>query len=159
MGFERDRGVTHLSVRDDVSHMGVHLPEPGVEMAGVFEVLADHAVNIYLVKLHEQMVNFAIDHQDLARATEALEAAEYEVTVEAECSVVSTVARSMRDMSGVMSRIIGCLIDDDIDVREFADSYNSVSCLVSASDRDSAVRALGEEFCVRVGRLGDEDPW
>ena len=45
------------------------------------------------------------------------------------------------------------------EVREFADSYNSVSCLVSASHAGRAVSALSAEFGVALQAPSSEDPW
>ena len=157
--FERNRGVSHLTVRDSVSHIGVPVGDPATDMAEVFEVVATAGVNAYLIKIHEGLEAVAVDRADLDAAVQALTNGGYDVRAEQECSVVSTVARSMRDMSGVMSRIMGSLMSAQVDVRELADSYNSVSCLVRRSHRDKAVAALAGEFGVRLHDPTPEDPW
>jgi len=157
--FERHRGVSHLTVRDSVSHMGVPAADPATDMAQVFRVIAEAGVNTYLIKIHEGLIAFAMDRGDLDAVVSALTAAGYDVRSEEECSIVSTVARSMRDMSGVMARIMGALTSAHVDVRELADSYNSVSCLVRRGDRDKAISALSGEFGVRLREPTHEDPW
>jgi len=159
VAFERDRGVTHLAARESVSHVSVCLPDPAAEMVAVFRRLAEADVNVYFVKIHEDCVCFAVDTAALDTSLSVLAEGGLDVRSERDCTIVSTVARSMRDMSGIMSRIMGCLNDAAIEVREFADSYNSVSCLVSASHAGRAISALSAEFGVALQAPSSEDPW
>lgn len=159
VAFERERGVTHLASRDNVSHVSVYLPDPATEMVAVFRRLAEADVNVYFVKIHEDCVCFAVDTPALDASLRVLTESGFEVRSERHCTIVSTVARSMRDMSGIMSRIMGCLNDAAIEVREFADSYNSVSCLVSDRHASAAIAALSAEFGVALQAPSAEDPW
>lgn len=159
LDFERNRGVTHLTVRGSISHVGVPVDDPVEAMVVVFRVLAEAGVNTYLIKIHDDTIAFAVDSPELDRAVSALEGSGFSVGAEPACSIVSTVARSMRDMSGVMSRIIGCLAAAKIEFRELADSYNSVSCLVQQSDEERAIAALQGEFGVELHAATPEDPW
>ncbi len=159
VAFEKDRGVTHLAIRERISHFTIYLPDPAAEMAQVFADLAEAGVSVFLIKVHEDRVDLVVDLPDANAALRRLQHGQHDVQLERECAVVSTVARSMRDLSGVMSRIIESLSAAGVEVREFADSYNSVSCLVRASDLDSAVAALTDELGVHPQDPSPEDPW
>jgi hypothetical protein len=66
----------------------------------------------------------------------------------------------MRDLSGVLWRIIGSLRDLEVEILELADAYNSVSCLVEEHQRDRAAQGLAESFGVEVAsEPGPMDPW
>jgi aspartate kinase len=159
VAFEKDRGVTHLAIRERISHFTVHLPDPAADMARVFADMAETGVSVFLIKVHEDRVDFVVGLPEADAALQRLQQGQYAVQLERECAVVSTVARSMRDLSGIMSRIIESLNAAGVEVREFADSYNSVSCLVRASDLDSAVAALAGELGVQTQDPSPEDPW
>jgi aspartokinase len=160
VGFERDRGVTHLSARRDVSKIAVHMDEPREGMPAVFRALADAGVNVYLIKLSEDRIEFALDRGLLDRAIEMLEAQSFRYSLARHCALVSIVAPSMRDLSGVLWHFMGAMRQAAIEVLELSDAYNAISCLIPEQQLETALEALTSEF--RVGlteQPGPLDPW
>jgi aspartokinase len=160
VAFERDRGVTHLSVRRGVSKVAVHMDEPHEGMGQVFHALSKAGVNVYLIKLSEDRIEFALDHGLLERTVEVLQEQQLRYSLARHCALVSVVAPSMRDLSGVLWRFMGTLREAEIEVLELSDAYNAVSCLIPEQQLERAAVALSEAFEVE---LSDQpkplDPW
>ncbi len=162
MEFEPDRGVHHICTKSGVCHFAVTMEDPSQRMADLFSALADAGVSVYLLKLHPDanVVDFAVDTKDCDRAEQVLKRLNVQYRLLRDFHLVSLVAAAMRDLSGVVVRIMTALNNRGIEIHELADSYNSVSCLVSPSDLDRAVEALSEEFGVALRECpGPLDPW
>ncbi len=160
VAFERDRGVTHLSARRGVSKIAVHMDEPREGMGLVFRVLHEAGVNVYLIKLSEDRIEFALDRGLLEPAVESIQAQALRYSLARDCALVSVVAPSMRDLSGVLWHFMGALRQAEIEVLELSDAYNAISCLIPERQLDAAVEALSETFQVGLSsEPGPLDPW
>ncbi len=158
--FERDRGVTHLSAREGVSKISVQMDCPREELARVFEALAEGEVNVYLIKLNEDCVEFAVDSEQMDQAIHVVEELGFRYALVRSCALMSVVAPAMRDLSGVLWQIIGAMRAIGVEVLELADTYNAVSCLVPEADLARAVEALSETFGVELSTEANPlDPW
>jgi len=160
MAFEREQGVTHLSARSGLARVSIHVDAPRAAMREVFDAVAEAGLNVYLIKIHESWLSFAVSAEDIAAAIALCEDKDFRFALVRSCAIVSVVAPAMRDLSGVLWRIIACMREAGIDVLELADAYNAVSCLIHEPDLDKAVAALSETFGVAL--LADRnplDPW
>ena len=158
--FERDRGVSHVSVRSGVGRLSIYADDPRREMAHIFALLSEAGINVFLIKIHEDCIGFAVEADEVPRCVELCETQALRYAVVRRCALVSVVAPSMRDLSGVLWRIIGSFWERQIEVLELADAYNAVSCLVQESDAEVASRTLAEVFGVEVAdKPGPLDPW
>jgi len=160
VAFEKDRGVTHLSARRGVAKITVHVADPGEAMGGVFRALADARVNVYLIKIGGDRIEFALDSPHLKGALAVMEAERLRYSLARECALVSLVAPSMRDLSGVLWRFMGTLREAGTEVLELSDAYNAVSCLMPERQLEAAVEALARTFGVALSTVPDPlDPW
>jgi aspartokinase len=160
VAFERDRGVTHLSARRNVSKVSVHVPEPREAMSLVFRTLSDAGVNVYLIKLSEDCIEFALDRALLEQAVETLQMQNLRYSLARHCALISIVAPSMRDLSGVLWNFMGSLRQAGVEVLELSDAYNALSCLIPEQQLEAAVDALSATFEVGLTEQpGPLDPW
>lgn len=160
VAFERDRGVTHLSARTGVGQISVYVDEPRDEMAWIFRALADAGLNVYLIKIHDDRLCFAVDVGDVDKTAAALEDLGLRYSLVRRCALVSVVAPAMRDLSGVMWRIVGAMREARVEILEIADAFNAVSCLVHEPAFEAAVGALSSAFGVSLTERPDPlDPW
>lgn len=160
LDFERERGVTHISVRPGVAQFSAYCDAPRKSMADIFGLLADQSINLFLIKIHNQCLGFCVAIEDVEAVKVLFEQVHMRYAMARECALVSVVAPAMRDLSGVLWRIVGCLRSRRIEILELADAYNSVSCLVEGQHMDSAAQGLAEAFGVAVATESDPmDPW
>lgn len=160
VAFEKDRGVTHVSARRGVAKITVHIEYSGESMREVFEALSKAGVNLYLIKVGGDRIEFALDTPHLEGAIGVMEAETLRYSLARDCALVSIVAPSMRDLSGVLWRFMGTLREAGTEVLELSDAYNAVSCLIPEHQLDRAVEALTGTFGVALSTEPDPlDPW
>jgi len=158
--FEREQGVTHLSARSGLARMSVYVDAPRAAMREVFDAVAEAGLNVYLIKIHENWLSFAVSAEDTDAAIAVCEAMDFRCALARSCAIVSVVAPAMRDLSGVLWRIIACMREAGVDVLELADAYNAVSCLIHQEELQEALDALGRTFGVELVQDDNPlDPW
>jgi aspartate kinase len=127
-------------------------------MSAVFEALAGANINVYLIKVQEEYLGFSVSSDDTEAAIAVLQQSHLRYGLSRDCAIVSVVSPAMRDLSGILWRIIGSLRDADVEILELADAYNAVSCLIAEADCDRAVAALAATFGVGLD-TDPLDPW
>jgi len=163
--FERERGIYALRVTHDVAHAVVYFTENSTRTASIqktFNVLAEAGIPLFLVKLHQTSVTFAVAGYDLPNAEKALSAADLKMKTRRDLAVVTIVAAAMREISGVMVAISDALYTAGARLYEMGDSHDSVQCLIEAERAEEAVAVLCRTFdlgsdCVQELRLAAED--
>jgi aspartate kinase len=101
---------------------------------------------LYLFRVEGHLRTFQAQHELLSRTAPHFQVETIPVRIEENCRIVSTVAPRHRYVPGVMARVADLLGDAGVTIRQVANSDMSVSCLVSDSDTQRAVRALHEGF-------------
>jgi len=149
VSFERERGVYDLQVSGDVAHVvAVVGGEPG-RTAGIQRVvrtLADEGIPIFLIKLHRTAVSFAVDGGRVPEVERCLQAIGVDVRVRRDLALVSVVASSMRDLTGVMVSIAEALHRAGARLFGVGDSHNSVQCLIDGAHVEAARQELRRTF-------------
>ncbi|QSZ28264.1 aspartate kinase [Aceticella autotrophica] len=112
----------------------------------IFEKIAENKISIDLINIFPDKKVFTISEQDLQKLEELLEKYKIDYTIKENCSKVSIVGNRIRGVPGVMSKIIKILSDNDIEIYQTADSYDTISCLISQDKTEKAIRALHDEF-------------
>lgn len=155
VAFEKQRGVTDVSVVRNLTHMLVTLPgEPGICPNCHLQVLTELAaagIPIYLIKLHDEYLSFVLDKELGIKAREHLERLPLKVNSADAMATVSVIAANMRDSFGIMARIVEALLSVKVEILQTGDSHNSVTCLIKDEQITAAVKALKKEF-----GLGDQ---
>ncbi len=147
--FERERGVYALEVLHDIAHAVVSTGDDVLRASRqihIFRTLTDADVPIFLVKMHRTVVTFALAGSDLAKAQEALEAANFKATTRRDLALIAVRAASMRDLHGVMVEIADSIAEAGARLYETGDSHNSVQCLIDGDRAAASLATLREKF-------------
>jgi len=152
--FEKERGVTSVTIRGPYAFISVSLDAERTRHLEVYDTLAAAGISINLVKLHEGGLSFVVSEEDLGPARKALRAADFQVGVTPSVSMVSVYAAGMRSMSGVMARIAGALLRAGVGIVQTGDGPDTVFCLVESDLAERAVAFLREEFGVAPEKPG-----
>lgn len=142
--FERERGVTEVAVRSDLAHIAIHCDADG--RLAALRALADGQVPIFLLKLSDNGFSCVVRRANVERAVEILSGAGDPFERTENVALVSTIAGTMRDLSGVIARICDAMIEVDVRVLQTGDAYDAVHCLVAASAAERAADALRRAF-------------
>lgn len=146
--FERERGVTEVTVHPNLTHVTVRFPLENLpaRRLQLLHDLAKSAIPIFLVKLQTDGLSFAVRESHIAACEERLAAAGCDFRLSRDLALVSTIAGAMRDLSGVIAQIYEALISAHVRVRQTGDAYNAVLVLVAGDEADRAAVALRERF-------------
>lgn len=150
LSFERERGVYALQVTRDVAHTVAPLPAgEGGRTDGIlrlFRLLADAEIPIFLIKLHQNAVTFALAGIHADKAGEILSQNSFPVKVRRDLVMLTVIAASMREVSGVMTDMADALYDAEARLFETGDSHDSVHCLIEALRAGAATEKLCAVF-------------
>jgi aspartokinase len=151
--FEKDRGVTEVSVRREVAHATVLLETRnlGSGRLALLQMLANENVPVFLVKLLPDGLSFALRDEAIETGATLLKNAGVDHTLRRDLALVSTYAGAMRDLSGVMAAIYETLVGEKIRIRQTGDAYNAVHCLVAGADAERGAVALRTRFELTAG--------
>jgi aspartate kinase len=147
-------GVTHDTSEAKATVLAVP-DSPGIA-ARVFRALADAGVNIDMIVQNVSAggatdISFTLPKSDLATAEPILDhiAAEIGaggVAYDAEIAKVSLVGAGMKSHPGVAADMFEALAEAGINIEIISTSSIRVSCVVRASEVETAVRAVHEKF-------------
>jgi aspartokinase len=152
--FERERGVYDLRVTPDLAHVVVKVgsePERASRIQRVFQLLSERSIPIFLIKLHRTAVTFAVAGNQLPEVETCLQDVAEGMLARRGLALVSIIASSMRDLTGVMVNIADSLQRAGARIYGVGDSHNSVQCLIEGSRAEKAVAELREMFGLGAG--------
>ncbi len=147
-------GVTHDTSEAKATVLAVP-DSPGIA-ARVFRALADAGVNIDMIVQNVSAggatdISFTLPKTDLATAEPILDRVAAEigaggVAYDAEIAKVSLVGAGMKSHPGVAADMFEALAEAGINIEIISTSSIRVSCVVRASEVETAVRAVHEKF-------------
>ena len=146
--FEKERGVTSVTVTRGIAHVTADLPAPTLAASrlALLKLLAQAQIPVFLIKLHPTGLSFALAETYVEAGAGVLDRAHVPHTLLRDLALVTTLAGGMRDLSGVMARIYQALVGANVRVRQNGDAYNAVFCLVDGRDAARAADALRVRF-------------
>jgi len=147
--FERERGVYDLRVTPDLAHVVVKVglePERTARIQKVFAALAERSIPIFLIKLHRTAVTFAVAESQLSDVETCLQNVAEGLRARRDLALVTVIASSMRDLTGVMVNIADSLQQAGARIYGVGDSHNSVQCLIEESRSKKALAELRDAF-------------
>jgi aspartate kinase len=157
--------VTHSEEEARVTMTGVR-DEPGV--AGrIFGALADANVNVDMIIQNEPVaaehgadLSFTVDAGELDSAVAAIGGLELasDIQTDEHIGKVSIVGAGMRSHPGVAAKVFETLGEQRINIEMIATSPIKISCVVSADQVPSAVKALHEAFDLGADAVRREEP-
>jgi aspartate kinase len=157
--------VTHSTGEARVTLTGVP-DEPGV--AGrIFGALAEANVNVDVIIQNEPVshsdgadLSFTVEREELAAATEAIEALDAKIGVETDSEIakVSIVGAGMRSHPGVAAKVFQTLGEERINIEMISTSPIKISCVIASDRVGDAVKALHAAFELGEGAIREEQP-
>jgi len=155
VGMERAivSAVTHS--RDEVVFALRDVPDRPGSAAAVFDAVASEHANVDTILQNvvhgTAEISFSVPHEDVAATRRALTlAGETLVGLSVDeiddLGKVSIVGAGMRSHPGVAAKMFRTLAEEGINLRLISTSPIKISCLISRTDVDAAVRALHEAF-------------
>jgi aspartokinase len=155
--FEKERGVTEVSVMGGIAHATIILPQGNVS-GGQLELLQRLAaanIPVFLIKLLPNGLSFALRESVVDSGNTLLTETGLSYTLRRNLSLITIIAGAMRDLSGVMASIYEALISENTRVHQTGDAHNAVHCLVSGEQADSAATALRKMFALQDSTIAD----
>lgn len=148
--FEKERGVTDVSVTRGVAHVRVLLAESEAAVGRLILLkrLAAANVPVFLIKLHADGISFAFREAQVEAGAALLREEDVPHVIARDLALVTITAGAMRDLSGIMAMIYDALVSEMINVWQTGDAYNAVHCLVSGADAARAADALRAKFAL-----------
>ncbi len=148
-------GVTHDSSEAKITIQQVP-DRPGVA-ATIFRALADELVNVDMIVQNVSNVSqhtdvsFTVPKEDLPRALRVMEKVQAEIAAaglshDPAIGRVSLVGAGMKSHPGVAAQMFEVLASEGINIEMISTSAIRISCVVSETDVEKAVRALHRAF-------------
>jgi aspartate kinase len=147
--FEREKGVYEVRITTGVAHAVVVVGQEADKterVLGAFRKLAERGIPIFLIKLHSTAVSFAVAEGHVAGVESCLRDVARESRVRRDLALVTIIATSMRDLTGVMSSIADSLGRAGARLYGVGDSHNSVQCLVDGPHAEPSACELRRTF-------------
>lgn len=148
MTFERERGVTEVDYLGNLGHLVIEIEEENrVEQElKIYRAFGEGKISLFMIKLDKNALSFLINRKWLKKAKRIVGALNLPLQSQDHCAVVSVIASNIRNIPGVMSKIMQALRAAKIPVLQVGDSHDSVFCLIKEEFVCEAVSALRKEF-------------
>jgi aspartate kinase len=129
--------------------------EADLELA-VFDRLAADRISIDLISLFPERKFFIVQEEKLAQVEGTLSSLGVKHQVLRGCAKVSVVGLGMRNLPGVMARVVQALHEKRIRILQTGDSNITISLLIREEDLPEAIRTLHDHFKLSVPPSDDE---
>src|SRR5947207_15068934 len=136
VSFERERGVYDVVVTPDLALVVMTVgsePDRTSRIQRIFRILAEQSIPIFLIKLHRSAVTFAVEASQIPDVQRCLAGVATGFKTRQDLSLLTIMASSMRDLTGVMVNLADSLQEADARLYGVGDSHNSVQCLIDGS--------------------------
>ncbi|MHB1394140.1 MAG: aspartate kinase [Clostridia bacterium] len=112
----------------------------------IFELLAKKNINIDLVNVFPGQEIFIVDSADTYEVENILKQLCTEYRIINNCSKVSLIGNTMRDMPEVMSKLLKTLECNNVSVLQTSNSRTAIWCLIKEADNKKALNELHNAF-------------
>jgi len=147
-------GIAHSTGLAQVM-VEVTAEEADLELA-VFDRLAAGRISIDLVSLFPERKFFVVPEDKLPQAEAILSSLEVKHQILRNCAKVSVVGLGMRNLPGVMARVVQALHGKKIRILQTGDSNITISLLIREEDLPEAIRTLHDHFKLAAPPGDDE---
>ncbi|MCS7272781.1 MAG: ACT domain-containing protein [Fimbriimonadales bacterium] len=149
VSFERERGVSAITVSPEVAYLVVRVPQPEritEQRQHVLNLLREAEIPIFLIKLQRYGISFGVNSEHAALAQHTLEAQGFQVTVKPRRVMVSVYAQNMRELHGVVAKIAEVLYEAGVAIEQLSDAHDRITCLIQAEQAPLVVERLRAAF-------------
>ncbi|GEM_PF-600959 len=149
VSFERDRGVSAITVSAEATYLFVRVPHPEnltAQRQQILNLMREAEIPLFLIKLQRNGLSFGVDSEHATRACEILEQGGFRVALKPRRVMVSIFAQNMRELHGVFARIAEVLYEAGVAIEQMSDAHNRITCLIEAERAPLVVERLCEAF-------------
>jgi aspartate kinase len=137
-GIAHTPGLAQVTVEMDAADSELELQ--------MFDRLAEHHISIDMISIFPERKNFTIREENLLQAEAALKKLGVKYQISGGCAKVSVVGLGMRNIPGVMARVIKALKERDVRILQTGDSNITISLLIREEDLSEALCTLHDHF-------------
>ncbi|GIV09972.1 MAG: hypothetical protein KatS3mg019_2063 [Fimbriimonadales bacterium] len=149
VSFERERGVSAITVSPEATYLFVRAPQTenlSAQRQRILNLMREAEVPLFLIKLQRAGLSFAVDAALAERACSLLEADGFRVAVKPHRVMVSIFAQNMRELHGVFAKIAEVLYEAGVAIEQVSDAHNRITCLIEAVRAPEVVEKLSAAF-------------
>ncbi|EEG77701.1 aspartate kinase [Dethiobacter alkaliphilus] len=122
----------------------------------MFDRLAESDISIDMISIFPERKNFTIEEEKQLQAEATLKKLGVDYKITSGCAKVSVVGLGMRNLPGVMARVIKALNEKSIRILQTGDSNITISLLIPESDLSEALCILHDHFRLSAPPGDDE---
>ncbi len=144
-----DRSIVGVTDRTDIGLVLVETPQDDSRSAieaSIFESLAKQGVSADMISVSPGRVAFIVDRAKLPLAGTTLDGLGLAHHLRDDVAKVAIVGSAIQGLPGVMATLTAGLLGAGVQILSTSDSHSSIACLVPATSREAAVRALHRQF-------------
>ncbi|HHU29435.1 MAG: aspartate kinase [Bacillota bacterium] len=151
------RVITGIAHTPGLAQVSVIMPpEDADRELEMFDRLAAAHISIDLISIFPERKNFTITEEKVPAAKEILEELNLQYSIISNCAKVSVVGLGMRNIPGVMARVIKALTEKKIRILQTGDSNITISLLIPEKDLPEAICTLHDHFHLAAPPSDDE---
>ena len=122
----------------------------------MFDRLADSGISIDMISIFPERKNFTIEEENHLQAEATLKKLGVKYKILPGCAKVSVIGLGMRNLPGVMARVIKALNEKNIRILQTGDSNITISLLIPESGLSEALCILHDHFRLSAPPGDDE---
>lgn len=156
-GPRESRVITGIAHTPGLSQVTVEMPADDADTElEMFDRLADSRISIDMISLFPERKNFTIREENQLQAEATLKKLGLDYKITSGCAKVSVVGLGMRNLPGVMARVVKALNEKKIRILQTGDSNITISLLIREEDLSEALCTLHDHFRLAAPPSDDE---
>jgi aspartate kinase len=141
------RVITGIAHTPGLAQVTVNMGPDDVDLElKMFDRLAELHISIDMISIFPERKNFTIREEHLLQAEVALKKLGVTFNITGGCAKVSVVGLGMRNIPGVMARVIKALKEKNVRILQTGDSNITISLLIREDDLSEALCTLHDHF-------------
>lgn len=137
-GITSTKDITQISVKDEKNSKFLHKK--------IFSLMENNNISIDFINVYPNGASFTVSNKDIEKASNFLKENNLNIKILSNCAKVSLVGGGIAGVPGIMSKIVSCLTDNDINILQSADSHTTIWVLVEEKDMNKSIISLHKEF-------------
>ena len=151
------RVITGIAHTPGLAQVSVEMEADDAEKElDMFDRLADKHISIDMISIFPERKCFTITEKDVRQAEKVLQELGLHFKILENCAKVSVVGLGMRNLPGVMARVVKALTKKNIRILQTGDSNITISLLIREQDLSEAMCTLHDHFHLAAPPSDDE---
>jgi len=151
------RVITGIAHTPGLAQVSVEMEADDAEKElDMFDRLADKHISIDMISIFPERKCFTITEKDVRQAEKVLQELGLHFKILENCAKVSVVGLGMRNLPGVMARVVKALTKKNIRILQTGDSNITISLLIREQDLSEAMCTLHDHFHLASPPSDDE---